>query len=166
MTDEATKFKKPYYEQDDSGPDSAMPEFMAHDLFGKLIPSSADPIVLEHLGRRTAAAWFSGKLKLWHKRVITAFELLRRVPGKEFPKLVEIIELTVQSYYAPQKVAYFTGKERKKKAIASEPDERFPALFQEYQHEFENLYRHVAAIFAFAKEAAFGQTLTVKPAQW
>jgi hypothetical protein len=131
MLDDSTNFKKPYYEKDAAGPSMAVPEFMAHDLFRDLIPKLADPLLLEHLARHTAAAWSSGSLAEWHKRVMTAFDLLQRVPSNDIPKLDEIIELTVQAYYGPQKVAFFTAKDRLDKAGAPEPEQRFPALFLE-----------------------------------
>src|SRR5262249_53352108 len=43
---------------------------------------------------------------------------------------------------------------------------RFPPLLQEYLHGFEDVYRCIGTIFAFAKEAAFGQTQTCKTAAW
>lgn len=166
MTNDSKGFKKPYYEKDVAGPGMAVPEFMAHDLFKDLIPEPADPMLLEHLARHTAAAWSSGNLDEWRRRVMTAFDLLKRVPSKDTAKLDEIIELTVQAYYGPQKAAFFTAKDRQDKAKAPEPEQRFPALFQEYQNSLENLFRHIATIFAFAKDAAFGHMQTVKSAPW
>jgi hypothetical protein len=167
VTKDSSQFKKPYYEADKTVPrESAMPEFMAYELFGRWIPESPDTLALEQLGNRCAAAWASGHLGAWAKRVVTALELLCSVPANDTSKLVEIVLETVQSYFAPQKSLYFTVKDRKEKEQAAEAEERFPALFQEYHNKLENVYRHLGTIFSFAKDAVFSNAHAMNSASW
>ncbi len=166
MAQTTEKFKKPFFTKESRPMSSAMPEFMAHETFGNWLPENADPELLEQLGHRTAKAWWSDQRPTWRPRVLTALELLRRVPNAEFGKLAEVIQIALHAYYGPQKLFYFTSKDRVSKEAAEEPEQRFPPLFQEYLHGFEDVYRCIATIFAFAKEATFGQTHTCKPASW
>lgn len=139
---------------------------MAYELFGSLLPNLPDSYLLEQLGHRTAGAWAKESLKLWQRQVVTALELLERVPASYFGKLAELISLTIGSYYGPQKAAYFRSKDVQEKEKEEEPEIRFTAIFTQYLHDFENLYRHIASIYAFAKDALFGGMHAGRPANW
>lgn len=166
MSENTGNFKKPFFEKEPRPFDSAMPEFMAHETFKGLIPQDANPQLLEQLGHRTAKAWWSNARPTWKPRVLTALELLRQVPSAHFAKLAEVMQIALHAYYGPQKLSYFTTKDRVSKKAAEEPEQRFPPLFQEYLHGFEEVYRCIATIFAFAKEATFGQTHAHNTASW
>jgi hypothetical protein len=166
LPEKSDKFRPPYFTDGAPQFESDMPVFMAYEAFGQLIPDGADPYYLRMLGDRTAGAWAQSALARWRNKVMVGFELLERVPPEFFHKLADLTQLTMTAYREPQKLAFFASKDRQSKEKEEEPEVRFPSLLNEYLHQFESVYRHIASVFAFAKEAVFHNPHAGKLATW
>ncbi len=160
------KFTPPFYEKQGLRRELAVPEFMAHQAFGSLIPSGTDPYYMQHLAHRTMGAWVWGDLRAWKVRVLTGLELLERVPSRHFVKLARLLSIAMGTYYGPQKMSFFQRKSRHEQEKGEEPELRFTSLFTQYQYDLENLYRHASVPYAFAKEALFNGAYASKPEKW